>query len=315
MFSIMENEINFAADSEVVKLIDDWLFTLKKVKGYSLHTCDSYLLDLKIFFCFWADMLGYMPKLDDLQNIDAYTFRAFLSKRRQKHISKSSAAREMSALRSFFKYLLKKKIIDNTAISLISSPKKDKVLPKALNEKEAFDVLNATVEDESDWQQLRDLAVFTLLYGSGLRISEALNLNEGDINTNNFIVIRGKGNKERVVPILDITKARISDYKKVCPYNIKQGEALFLGSRGERLLARAVQRRLVKLREDLKLPDTLTPHALRHSFATQLLQKGVDLRSIQELLGHESLSTTQRYTEVEISHLQHEYEKAELLKD
>lgn len=310
----MENEINFAADSEVVKLIDDWLFTLKKVKGYSLHTCDSYLLDLKIFFCFWADMLGYMPKLDDLQNIDAYTFRAFLSKRRQKHISKSSAAREMSALRSFFKYLLKKKIIDNTAISLISSPKKDKVLPKALNEKEAFDVLNATVNDENDWQQLRDLAVFTLLYGSGLRISEALNLNDGDINDNNFIVIRGKGNKERIVPILDIARTRIDEYKKACPYNIKQGDALFLGSRGERLLARIVQRNLVKLREKLHLPDTLTPHALRHSFATQLLANGVDLRSIQELLGHESLSTTQRYTEVEISHLQHEYQKAELLK-
>ena len=310
----MENEINFAADSEVVKLIDDWLFTLKKVKGYSLHTCDSYLLDLKIFFCFWADMLGYMPKLDDLQNIDAYTFRAFLSKRRQKHISKSSAAREMSALRSFFKYLLKKKIIDNTAISLISSPKKDKVLPKALNEKEAFDVLNATVNDENDWQQLRDLAVFTLLYGSGLRISEALNLNDGDINDNNFIVIRGKGNKERIVPILDIARTRIDEYKKACPYNIKQGDALFLGSRGERLLARIVQRNLVKLREKLHLPDTLTPHALRHSCATQLLANGVDLRSIQELLGHESLSTTQRYTEVEISHLQHEYQKAELLK-
>lgn len=310
----MTNEIIFEADEQVTKLINDWIFHLKNIKSFSEHSCAAYGRDLKIFFAFWADLLKRKPQLSDLQEVDAYTFRTFLSKRRIKHISKSSAAREMSALRSFFKFLLKKKIIDNTAIAIISSPKRDKVLPKALNEASTMELLDAAVTDEDDWQQLRDLAIFTLLYGSGLRISEALGLNDGDIGDNNFIIIRGKGNKERMVPLLELSKARIDDYKTACPYNIKKGEALFLGARGERLLARAVQRRLVKLREDLHLPDTLTPHALRHSFATQLLAKGVNLRAIQELLGHESLSTTQRYTDVEISHLQHEYQKAELLK-
>ncbi len=310
----MTNEIKYNVDAEVKKIIADWLFLLQKVKGYSQHTISSYSLDLKIFFDFLAKTLRHPPHLNDLQEIDAYIFRSFLSQRRLKHITKSSTAREMSALRSFFKYLVKKKIITNTAIAVISSPKKDKVLPKALNATDAFDVLDKAVSDENNWQQLRDVAIFTLLYGSGLRISEALNLNDGDIGENNFLVIKGKGNKERVVPLLDISKNKIADYKKACPYNIKKGEALFLGARGERLLARIVQRNLAKLRYILQLPDTLTPHALRHSFATQLLQKGVDLRAIQELLGHESLSTTQRYTEVEISHLTNEYQKAKLLK-
>ena len=146
-----------------------------------------------------------------------------------------------------------------------------------------------------------------------MRISEALALNVGDINHNDFLKIHGKGNKERIVPILPIVKDKIDAYTNACPYNFKHGEALFLGARGERLSPRIVQRTLEKIRRSLGLPDNLTPHALRHSFATHLLAEGINLRSIQELLGHASLSTTQRYTNVEIEHLKKEYQKAELL--
>ena len=148
-----------------------------------------------------------------------------------------------------------------------------------------------------------------------MRISEALALNVGDINHNDFLKIHGKGNKERIVPILPIVKDKIDAYTNACPYNFKHGEALFLGARGERLSPRIVQRTLEKIRHSLGLPDNLTPHALRHSFATHLLAEGINLRSIQELLGHASLSTTQRYTDVEIEHLKKEYKKAKLLSD
>ena len=162
---------------------------------------------------------------------------------------------------------------------------------------------------------MRDAAILTILYGCGLRISEALSLNVDDINHNDFLKIKGKGNKERFVPLLPIVKEKINAYLSACPWNPKQGDALFLGARGERLSPRIIQRTLEKVRLSLSLPDTLTPHALRHSFATHLLAEGTNLRSIQELLGHASLSTTQRYTHVEIEHLKHEYQKAHLLEN
>lgn len=310
----MKHEIVFNASPEVSQHIKEWLNWLKLVKGFSVHTYDAYARDISIFFDFLNDYLGQNPQINDLKDIDATAFRAFLSRRSASHITKSSTAREMSALRSFFQYLNRHKIIDNTSFSMISSPRQEKLLPKSLNTDEALDVITASSDNKIDWIGARDTAVITLLYGSGMRISEALSLNIGDINHNDFVIIKGKGNKERVVPILPIIKQRIEEYLNLCPFRLKEGEPLFVGARGERLLARIVQRRLAKLREELNLPDSLTPHALRHTFATQLLAQGVNLRAIQELLGHSSLSTTQRYTEVEIEHLKKEYAKAELLK-
>ena len=162
----------------------------------------------------------------------------------------------------------------------------------------------------------RDGAIMTLLYGCGLRISEALNLNIGDITEHStYLKIKGKGNKERIVPLLPIIWTKIKTYLEQCPYKLTTGEPLFIGARGERLSPRIIQRQLEKIRHYLGLPDTLTPHALRHSFATHLLAQGTDLRSIQELLGHSSLSTTQRYTDVEIETLHREYDKSGLLQD
>ena len=315
----MKNQINYSATPEVIAYIKDWQKWLLLERRYSDCTLDGYSRDLSSFFGFWQNYLGTLPALHDLEEIDAKTFRAFLSHQNTRHLSKTSLAREISSLKSFFKWLNRNHIIHNTVISILSSPKKDKVLPKALDIDQTLKLLDTAYEKikgtKKEWQGLRDVAILTILYGCGLRISEALSLNVGDIDHNDFLKIRGKGNKERLVPLLCIVKDKINAYIEACPYNLKPGEPLFLGTRGERLSPRIIQRTLEKLRSDLGLPDTLTPHALRHSFATHLLAEGTNLRSIQELLGHASLSTTQRYTHVEIDHLKHEYQKAHLLEN
>lgn len=312
----MKTEIKYKASAEITKHIHDWLSWIKFERNYSVHTIDAYSRDLSIFFEFWSDYLGNIPQYKDLQEIDVKTFRAFLSKQNSRQLTKTSISRELSTIKNFFKWLNSNHIIENTAITIIATPKKEKILPKSLDVNQTLHLLEVAAKHAKEkWQGLRDVAILTILYGCGLRISEALALNVGDINHNDFLKIHGKGNKERIVPILPIVKDKIDAYTNACPYNFKHGEALFLGARGERLSPRIVQRTLEKIRHSLGLPDNLTPHALRHSFATHLLAEGINLRSIQELLGHASLSTTQRYTDVEIEHLKKEYKKAKLLSD
>lgn len=312
----MKEKITYKADTEVLAHINDWLSWLSGIRNYSAHTLDGYARDLSYFFDFWHKRLKHLPNTGDLRQIEIKDYRAFLSHLKQRRLAKTSVARKLSTLKSFFKWLNRFHIIDNTAISVISSPKKDKILPKALDVEQTFKLLDKAAELAGEkWQGLRDVAILTILYGCGLRISEALSLNVGDINHNDFLKIRGKGNKERIVPVFPAVKDKIDAYIAACPYNLKQGEPLFLGTRGERLNPRIIQRNLEKMRLMLGLPDNLTPHALRHSFATHLLAEGTNLRSIQELLGHASLSTTQRYTDVEIEHLKKEYQKAHLLDD
>ena len=312
----MKQEIVYLASPELKELILGWQNWLRDERRYSPHTLDAYARDLALFINFLAENEnGKKLSLNALKNIAPRDIRAFLSERLSRHIEHSSAAREISTLRSFFKWLNRRGIMDNTAISVISSPRRAKVLPKALDVDDTFKVLETVEKLASEkWQGLRDVAILTILYGCGLRISEALSLNVGDIGHNDFLKIKGKGNKERLVPLLPVVKEKINAYFAACPYDIKPGEALFLGARGERLSPRIVQRTLEKIRGILGLPDTLTPHALRHSFATHLLAAGTDLRSIQELLGHASLNTTQRYTDVQIDKLQRDYQKADLLK-
>lgn len=312
----MKQEIVYLASPELKELILGWQNWLRDERRYSPHTLDAYARDLALFINFLAENEnGKKLSLNALKNIAPRDIRAFLSERLSRHIEHSSAAREISTLRSFFKWLNRRGIMDNTAISVISSPRRAKVLPKALDVDDTFKVLETVEKLASEkWQGLRDVAILTILYGCGLRISEALSLNVGDIGHNDFLKIKGKGNKERLVPLLPVVKEKINAYLAACPYDIKPGEALFLGARGERLSPRIVQRTLEKIRGILGLPDTLTPHALRHSFATHLLASGTDLRSIQELLGHASLNTTQRYTDVQIDKLQRDYQKADLLK-
>ncbi len=312
----MKAEIRYKASTEVVDAIHRWQNWLRDERRYSLHTVDSYTRDLSIFFDFVFDYFSErLCTLKDLKKFDVRDFRAFLSHRNAKYIGKSTLARELSTLRSFFKWLSRNKIIENPAISVISSPRKPKILPKALDIKQTFQVLATAADSEKkEWQGLRDVAIFTILYGCGLRISEALSLNVGDLTNNDFLRIKGKGSKERIVPLLPLVVENIQAYIAACPYNLKNGEPLFLGARGERLSPRIVQRSLEKIRRNLNLPETLTPHALRHTFATHLLAEGTDLRSIQELLGHASLTTTQRYTDVQIETLKKEYHRAHPLE-
>lgn len=311
----MKTEIRYKASPEVVEQIRRWRNWLAAERRFSAHTVDAYARDLSIFFDFLSDYQRSLPTLADLQQMEVRAFRAFLSARAGKHLERTSMARELSTLRNFYKYLSMQNVVNNSAISVISSPRLPKTLPKALDVNQTFDVLDIAGNiAKKEWQGLRDIAVFTILYGCGLRISEALSLNRGDINHNDFLKIKGKGNKERLVPLLPVVVEKIDAYLAACPYDIKNGEPLFLGARGERLSPRIVQRTLEKIRAYLGLPDTLTPHALRHSFATHLLAEGTNLRAIQELLGHASLSTTQRYTDVQIETLQKEYHKAHPLE-
>lgn len=327
----MKSEIRYKAVNDVAEIIHKWQAWLKDERRYSLHTLDAYSRDLSTFFDFLHEEKERDITLKDLEKLDIRHFRAFLSARSAKYIEKSSLAREISTIRNFFNWLRRQKILNNTAVTIIVTPRKAKVLPRALDIEQTFQVLEASEEPQNKWQGLRDTAIFTILYGCGLRISEALALNIGDINlhshnspaatepdvtaSNDYLRIKGKGNKERIVPLLGIIKEKIAAYLAACPYHLTTGEPLFLGARGERLSPRIVQRSLAKIRTSLGLPDTLTPHALRHSFATHLLAEGTDLRSIQELLGHASLSTTQRYTDVQIDSLQKEYNQAHPLQN
>lgn len=304
---LMKEQIKFNASIDLQELISAWKDWLLKERRYSAHTADAYLRDLSFFINFFD-----MPDVSFLTNLDVRDFRSFISARAAKSLEKSSLSREISAIKNFFNWLNKKHGIKNEAVSLISNPKRNKTLPKAIDADEAFELLEqAPFFSKSDWQGLRDRAVLILLYGSGLRISEALGLNVGQIKRGqNVLVIKGKGNKERVVPVLDVEVDAVDAYLNAQPYSLKDGDPLFVGARGERLCARIIQRQMQKIRAYMGLSESVTPHALRHSFATQLLSEGCDLRSIQELLGHESLSTTERYTNVSIDTLKKEYNKA-----
>ena len=303
----MKQPINYNADKEVKALIARWSAWLTGERMYSPHTVDAYCRDLAIFTAFFDKPLN----LKKLARIDIRGFRAYLSSRAAENISKTSLAREISTIRNFFRWLNKNDIIKNDAISLLSSPRLPKALPRAADAEDIFKLLGKACQNAArPWEGLRDKAVFTLLYGCGLRISEALSLNIGDLDDQHLLRITGKGNKTRLVPLLPAVVDTINDYLAECPYRQQTGDPMFLGARGERLSPRIIQRQMQKIRLEIGLPETITPHALRHSYATHLLAAGTDLRSIQELLGHSSLTTTQRYTEVEIEKLKEEYHKA-----
>ena len=307
----MKQAIKYNADAELSEIISRWMKYLGAEKMYSAHTLDAYARDLSIFINFFEET----QSPSDIGNKSVRDFRRFLSHRMQKKISKSSLAREVSTIKNFYNWLERNDILKNSAVSVISSPRKEKYIPKAFDVDDTLRVLDSAVKEAScPWQGLRDKAIFTLLYGCGLRISEALSLNIGDMSNLDSVKIKGKGNKERIVPLLPIVIENIAQYLKECPYSLKEGDAMFVGARGDRLTPRVVQRQMQKIRGRLGLSDNLTPHALRHSFATHLLSAGTDLRSIQELLGHASLATTERYTDVEISTMKKEYEKSHILE-
>lgn len=289
-----------------------WLMALKSERRVSPHTLEAYARDLGQFAVFMADHLGTNPAVADLESLTVSDFRAFLARRRMEGAESRTLARQLSALRSFYRHAERNHLFRNAAVAAIRSPKLPHSVPKPLSIDAACRLADgdALATDETpQWVIARDTAVLTLLYACGLRISEALSITPGQARADP-LTITGKGNKTRIVPMLPKARQAIDAYLDLCPLALNRDEPMFRGLKGGPLNARPIQLLIERLRGALGLPDTATPHALRHSFATHLLGNGADLRVIQELLGHASLSTTQVYTEVNRSHLLEQYRKA-----
>ncbi len=289
-----------------------WLAHLEFTDGRSPETIKAYERDLRSFLGFLRRHLGHAPCLGDLDGLDLKTFRAFMAARRKEGLTSRSLSRTMSALRTYIRWLDITGVSENRAILRVGMPKLPHAVPKPLTIEKASAVVDAIGDASETWIGARDTAVLLLLYGSGLRISEALALTPRDSPTAGRDVIRitGKGDKERLVPILPVTQTAIDRYMGLVPFTLEPDQPLFRGAKGGPLSPRIIQLAIARLRDALQLPATATPHALRHSFATHLLSAGADLRQIQELLGHASLSTTQVYTEVDRAQLLRVYDAA-----
>ena len=297
--------------ADAATLVTKWQRYLTSEKRMSPHTISAYGRDFGGFVQFLRGYKECVSSRSTLSSLEVRDFRAFLANRRQAGVSAQTVARELSAVRNFYRYIARSEGISNDAVKAIQSPKLPRRLPRPLTEESARSVLEGIGDTASeDWVAARDGAVITLLYGCGMRIGEALAMNGADVPSGDTMRVIGKRNKERIVPVLQIVRVAIADYQRLCPHTVEVDGPLFFGVRGKRLGARAVQLAMQKIRAALGLPDSATPHALRHSFATHLLSRGGDLRTIQELLGHSDLKATQIYTEVDTARLKDVYDKA-----
>ena len=295
-----------------------WRDWLKSERRLAQHTLVAYEHDVASFLGFMTTYLGGPPTLAALGKLKPAEFRAWLAERARQGLARTSTARAFSSVRSFFNFLDKRGLVHNASIGAIQTPKLPRSIPKALSERDMEDLLDAPSEQErASWLDLRDTAILLLLYGAGLRIGEALGLTKSMIEGllkagHDTLSVTGKGNKARLVPLLPQALEALKAYRDACPYvaALGAGEAFFVGARGGALDPAIVQKRIREIRRGLGLAESVTPHALRHSFATHLLGAGGDLRTIQELLGHASLSTTQRYTDVDSARLTAVYRAA-----
>jgi integrase/recombinase XerC len=309
---ISETPLLLAAP-DVRKAVERWRRHIGGERRLAAKTVEAYSRDADQFLAFLTGHLGAPPRLADFRRLRTADIRAFMAARRGGGVGSRSLARGLAGIRSLIRFLEKEENANGAAIRVVRAPRQAKTLPKPLTMMSARDVVSVDNSlDDEPWIAARNAAVLALLYGSGLRISEALGLRRGEAprRPNDALRVRGKGGKERIVPVLPVVAAAIASYLKLCPYSPGPDGPLFLGARGERLNPRMIQRAMERLRGALGLAPTATPHALRHSFATHLLANGGDLRTIQELLGHASLSTTQIYTEVDTARLMAAYEKA-----
>jgi integrase/recombinase XerC len=302
-----------AAAPDVAAEISRWLRFLGAERRMSAKTLEAYQRDVGQFLDFLTQHLGGAPSLKALAALSPADVRAFMAARRSDGLSGRSLMRVLAGARSFAQFLERNGKGKVGALSAVRAPKVGKTLPKPLAIAAAKRISDTDLragEAREPWIIARDAAVLALLYGSGLRISEALSLKRKDFNASDAITVTGKGNKKRMVPVLPQVEKSIADYVALCPLDLPDEGVLFVGARGGPLSPRVVQLAMARLRGALGLPDTATPHALRHSFATHLLARGGDLRAIQELLGHASLSTTQIYTAVDSERLLEVYTNA-----
>ena len=308
-------DLPFAA-AEVASEAARWRGYLADERRMSPKTVEAYERDVRQFLGFLAEHLGGRVTLAALTRLAPQDVRAFMAARRAGGIGGRSLMRSLAGVRSFARFLERNGKGRVGALNAVRTPKIGKTLPKPIAIPAAKRLTETELregEERAPWVFARDAAVLGLLYGSGLRISEALGLARDDVpepGRGDTITVTGKGNKQRMVPVLAQVLKLIADYVALCPYDLAAGTALFVGTKGGRLSPRIVQLAMARLRGALGLPETATPHALRHSFATHLLARGGDLRAIQELLGHASLSTTQIYTAVDTDRLIEVYRSA-----
>lgn len=280
-------------------LIKEWASYNINLRNLSENSVKAYSLDLRDFLNFSFKESVVVLK-SDLSDISAHTIRLWILSLRNKSVKASSLSRKISSLKNFFHWLENSHNIFNSAISKLDSPKKDSKLPRPIAVNDIKNLFSAFEnKKEKRWIISRNQAIFLLLYTCGLRISEAINMKTNELPLNSSVLVKGKGKKERMVPILNIANQAIENYTKQCPYPISNSEYVFLGIRGNRMLPRSFQKAMERARNSIGLPSSTTPHSLRHSYATHLLNAGTDLRSIQKLLGHSSLSSTQIYTQIE----------------
>ncbi|MEP3631827.1 MAG: tyrosine recombinase XerC [Shimia thalassica] len=290
--------------------LETWLASQSALGGAAQNTLTAYHGDLTEFLSFMTLHKGKSQGLGPLTRISVTDMRAWMAFTRGNGVGARSLARKLSAVKSFYRWLAERESFDPTAVLLTRAPKFQKKLPRPLDQDAARAVIvTVELQSETPWVGARDMAVVTLLYGCGLRISEALGLDGRDAPLPAVLRILGKGGKERVVPVLDAARDAVQVYLDLCPHPKEDDGPLFRGVRGGRLSPRIVSGVMEKTRMQLGLPSTATPHAMRHSFATHLLEAGGDLRAIQELLGHASLSTTQAYTAVDTARLMDVYNR------
>jgi integrase/recombinase XerC len=301
------------ASPDLADAVERWRKHLAGERRLAAKTVEAYGRDVGQFLSFLTAHLASPPRLADLNTLSTTDIRAFMAQRRNEGAGSRTVARGIAGLRSLIRFLEKDGSANGSALRAIRPPRQKKTLPKPLGVVAAQNVIAIESGLESEpWIAARNAAVLALLYGAGLRISEALGLKRGEAPTGHGETLRimGKGGKERIVPVLPAVSEAVAAYLAICPFSRGPNEPLFVGARGGPLNPRLVQRAMERMRSALGLPDTATPHALRHSFATHLLASGGDLRSIQELLGHASLSTTQIYTGVDTERLILAYRKA-----
>lgn len=291
--------LNLHCAPDLQKTIVDWQQSLK-LRQLSDHTYRAYNTDMTQFMQFMCGHLGKEVSINDLSEVAIRDFRSWLTDKAVTGVKSSSRARSLAGIRNFFNWMDKNGIMHNPAAAMLQTPKRAAKVPRPMDLNQLFKLIDQAIDHVTDWVGLRDYALFSLLYGSGLRIDEALSLNVGDWPTDGLKMrIMGKGGKEREVPLLPIARERVEAYRHAAPLSEDAGAPLFCGLRGKRLNQGVAQKTMRDLRVTLGLPDTVTPHALRHSFATHLLGAGMNLREVQHLLGHASLSSTQIYADVD----------------
>lgn len=309
----MTEQFLIAARPDLQSAREAWLKMLARERRLSALTVEAYERDSRQFLQFLTGHIGEPPGIPDVAQLRPADLRAFLAARRNAGAGARTLGRGLAGVRSLLRFLERRGLVNAAGAAALRAPKQPKSLPKPLTASDARRVVDVDEQlAEEPWVAARDAAVMTLLYGSGLRISEALSLSASELATpaDGVLRVTGKGGKTRLVPVLPIALQAVATYRRLCPHHLDPKGLLFRGARGGPLNPALIQRAMRKLRSALNLPDTATPHALRHSFATHLLGRGGDLRTIQELLGHASLSTTQVYTDVDTARLLDIYQSA-----